>query len=76
VLFTAEHWANFFLDHISPYCIGRAQEFAGPIERWLKIDKATLQGAPDLAQAILTACHMRATSSRASPTRCISTMAR
>jgi aromatic ring-opening dioxygenase catalytic subunit (LigB family) len=59
VLFTAEHWANFFLDHISPYCIGRAQEFAGPIEPWLKIDKATLQGAPDLAQAILTACHAR-----------------
>ena len=56
VLFTAEHWANFFLDHISPYCVGRAQEFAGPIEPWLKIDKATVQGAPDLAQAILTAC--------------------
>ena len=59
VLFTAEHWANFFLDHISPYCIGRAHEFAGPIEPWLKIDKATVKGAPDLAEAILTACHER-----------------
>jgi aromatic ring-opening dioxygenase catalytic subunit (LigB family) len=59
VMFTAEHWANFFLDHISPYCIGRAPEFAGPIEPWLKIDKATLKGAPDLAEAILTTCHER-----------------
>jgi len=57
VLFTAEHWANFFLDHISPYCIGRAQEFSGPIEPWLKIDQAAVPGAPDLAEAILTACH-------------------
>jgi aromatic ring-opening dioxygenase catalytic subunit (LigB family) len=59
VLFTAEHWANFFLDHISPYCIGRAQEFQGPIEPWLKIDKATLKGAPDIAQAIIEACNAR-----------------
>jgi 2,3-dihydroxyphenylpropionate 1,2-dioxygenase len=59
VLFTAEHWANFFLDHISPYCIGRAQEFSGPVEPWLKIDKVAVKGAPDLAEAILTACHER-----------------
>jgi aromatic ring-opening dioxygenase catalytic subunit (LigB family) len=59
VLFTAEHWANFFLDHISPYCIGRASEFAGPIEPWLKIEQATVSGAPDLAEAILTSCNAR-----------------
>lgn len=59
VLFTAEHWANFFLDHMSPYCIGRAQEFAGPIEPWLKMERVTVPGAPDLAEAILTACQER-----------------
>lgn len=57
VLFTAEHWANFFLDHMSPYCIGRAEDFAGPIEPWLKMDEVTVPGAPDLAEALLTACH-------------------
>jgi aromatic ring-opening dioxygenase catalytic subunit (LigB family) len=59
VLLTAEHWANFFLDHMSPYCVGRAQEFNGPIEPWLKIDKTTVKGAPDLANAVLEACHAR-----------------
>ncbi|HEY0146684.1 MAG TPA: hypothetical protein VGB93_11160, partial [Methylovirgula sp.] len=23
ILFTSEHWANFFLDHISAFCVGR-----------------------------------------------------
>ncbi len=53
VLFTAEHWANFFLDHISPYCIGRAPSFTGPIEPWLKVGRQTVRGAPELATALL-----------------------
>jgi aromatic ring-opening dioxygenase catalytic subunit (LigB family) len=59
VLFTAEHWANFFLDHISAYCIGRAPEFAGPIEPWLKIERTTVKGDPQLAEAILASCQER-----------------
>jgi hypothetical protein len=57
VLFTAEHWANFFLDHISPYCIGRAPSFDGPIEPWLKVDRTSVAGDPELATALLDACH-------------------
>jgi Catalytic LigB subunit of aromatic ring-opening dioxygenase len=56
VLFTAEHWANFFLDHMSPYCIGRGESFQGPIEPWLKIDRTTVPGDPALAAALLEAC--------------------
>ncbi len=56
VLFTAEHWANFFLYHIRPYCIGRAPSFTGPIEPWLKVGRATVRGAPELATALLEAC--------------------
>jgi aromatic ring-opening dioxygenase catalytic subunit (LigB family) len=56
VLFTAEHWANFFLDHISPFCIGRAASFPGPIEPWLKIERAAVPGEPELAAALLEAC--------------------
>lgn len=57
VLLTAEHWANFFLDHMSAFCIGMADHFVGPIEPWLKIDKARLAGDQALASAILDACY-------------------
>jgi len=57
VLFTSEHWANFFLDHVSPYCIGRAEQYQGPIEPWLKIKRTRLQGDPELASAIIEACY-------------------
>ena len=40
VLLTSEHWANFFLDHIGAFCIGRAASYTGPIEPWLGIAKA------------------------------------
>jgi aromatic ring-opening dioxygenase catalytic subunit (LigB family) len=57
ILFTSEHWANFFLDHISPFCIGRATSYSGPIEPWLKIDRVTLKGDPELATEILQECY-------------------
>lgn len=57
VLFTAEHWANFFLDHMSAFCIGLAGTFTGPIESWLKIDKRVIRGDPQLARALLEACY-------------------
>jgi aromatic ring-opening dioxygenase catalytic subunit (LigB family) len=56
VLFTAEHWANFFYDHMSPFCIGRASSYTGPIEPWLKVERAVVRGESDLAAALLTAC--------------------
>jgi len=57
VLFTAEHWANFFLDHMSPYCVGRAARYAGPIEAWLRIDRVSVPGSPELASELLAACY-------------------
>jgi len=57
ILFTSEHWANFFLDHVSPFCIGRADQYTGPIEPWLKIDKAIIKGDPELAEELITACY-------------------
>src|SRR3984893_9845525 len=49
ILLTSEHWANFFLDHIGAFCIGRAASYRGPIEPWLQIDKAEIKGDPRLA---------------------------
>lgn len=56
VVFTAEHWANYFLDHMSPYCIGRAAAYDGPIEPWLRVPRARVPGDPPLAEALLAAC--------------------
>lgn len=57
VLFTSEHWTNFFLDHMSAFCVGRAATFSGPVEPWLKIDKAIIRGAPLLARSIIERCY-------------------
>lgn len=57
VLFTSEHWVNFFLDHISAFCVGRAETYTGPVEPWLKIDRTEIPGDPKLANAILEACY-------------------
>jgi catalytic LigB subunit of aromatic ring-opening dioxygenase len=40
VAITVEHWANFFLNHMPAFCIGRADHYEGPVEEWLRIPKA------------------------------------
>jgi aromatic ring-opening dioxygenase LigB subunit len=57
ILLTSEHWANFFLDHIGAFCIGRAAAYRGPIEPWLKVDKAEIKGDPQLATELLEASY-------------------
>jgi aromatic ring-opening dioxygenase catalytic subunit (LigB family) len=57
IVLTSEHWANFFLDHMSAFCIGRADEFAGPVEPWLKIPPANIPGHPELAAVLLERCY-------------------
>jgi hypothetical protein len=57
LLFTSEHWANFFLNHVSPFCIGRAASFRGPIEPWLKVNQSVLRGDPELARDLIEACY-------------------
>jgi aromatic ring-opening dioxygenase LigB subunit len=57
ILLTSEHWANFFLDHIGAFCVGRGDSFAGPIEPWLKVEKAKVKGDPELAREIVEACY-------------------
>ena len=57
ILLTSEHWANFFLDHIGAFCIGRAERYPGPVEPWLNVGKAELAGDPGLANALLEASY-------------------
>jgi len=57
IVLTSEHWANFFLDHIGAFCVGRAEKYCGPIEPWLQIDKTEVQGDTDFATELLEACY-------------------
>ncbi|HVY58114.1 MAG TPA: hypothetical protein VHA77_09725, partial [Xanthobacteraceae bacterium] len=57
VLLTSEHWANFFLDHIGAFCVGRAEKYEGPIEPWLRVEKSYVRGNPALAGRILEHCY-------------------
>jgi catalytic LigB subunit of aromatic ring-opening dioxygenase len=57
ILLTSEHWANFFLDHIGAFCIGRGDHFTGPIEPWLRVEKAQVTGDPELATEIVDSCY-------------------
>lgn len=56
LLLTSEHWANFFLDHMGGFCIGRADHYNGPIEPWLKVNRARIAGAPELAAGLTEHC--------------------
>jgi aromatic ring-opening dioxygenase LigB subunit len=57
IALTSEHWANFFLDHMGAFCIGRAERYSGPVEPWLKVERAELKGDPQLAAEILEAAY-------------------
>jgi aromatic ring-opening dioxygenase catalytic subunit (LigB family) len=57
VLLTSEHWVNFFLDHISAFCIGRGTGFEGPVEPWLKVAQARLRGDEALADQFIAALY-------------------
>src|ERR1044071_7758089 len=56
VALTVEHWANFFLNAMPAFCIGRAEHYDGPIEEWRRIPKARMAGDPSLAAQLIDAC--------------------
>jgi len=56
VALTVEHWANFFLNNMPAFCIGRADHYDGPIEEWLRIPKGRVPGDAPLAAALIDAC--------------------
>jgi aromatic ring-opening dioxygenase catalytic subunit (LigB family) len=56
VALTVEHWANFFLNSMPSFCIGRAEHYDGPIEEWLRIPKARVPGDAQLGKELIDAC--------------------
>lgn len=55
IVVAAEHFANFFMNNMPAYCIGMADEYEGPIENpeWLRIDRRTIPGNPDLSRRLI-----------------------
>lgn len=48
-----DHLHNFFMDNLPPFCIGIAEEYDGPIEGWLKVEKRRVPGARGLGAHLL-----------------------
>lgn len=57
VMFTAEHWTNFFIDNYPAFCIGRAESYTGPVETLINIPVCTVPGDPELGKRLLQACY-------------------
>ncbi len=53
VAFTSEHWVNFFLDNMPPFCIGIGESHFGPTEKWLGMAQGKFPGDRALAMEIL-----------------------
>lgn len=55
MVIAAEHFANFFMNNMPAYCIGMAEEYEGPIEdpEWLRIERRTIPGTPDLSRRVI-----------------------
>lgn len=57
VVLTSEHWANFFLDHVGAFCVGRAGVYHGPVEPFLRIERRELAGDAELGGQIVEAAY-------------------
>ncbi|MFQ5682924.1 MAG: extradiol ring-cleavage dioxygenase [Candidatus Binatia bacterium] len=57
VVITVEHWTNFFLDNIPPFCLGRAGSYKGPVEPWLGIPQVQVPGDFQISCAVLEASY-------------------
>lgn len=53
VLVSDDHLHNFFLDNFPAFCIGAAETYDSPMERWLKVERRTLTGHPGLGAHLL-----------------------
>ena len=57
VIFSSEHWTNFFLDHMPAFCVGRADHYDGPVEPWLGIPRTRVPGDAQLGADLLNALY-------------------
>lgn len=53
IVVSDDHVHNFFLDNFPAFCIGAAASYQTPVEHWLKIERQTLRGDPELGAYLL-----------------------
>lgn len=53
VVIAPDHFANFFVDNMPPFCIGLNERYKGPIEKWLGMDPLSIPGGADFARELL-----------------------
>ncbi|AXK83143.1 hypothetical protein DW352_23060 [Pseudolabrys taiwanensis] len=53
VFLAPDHFTNFFVDKMPAFCIGVNEAYQGPVEKWLRIEKGKVNGAPDFATQLL-----------------------
>ena len=55
IVIAAEHFANFFMNNMPPFCIGMADYYDGPIENeeWLAIPKRRSPGNSNLSERLI-----------------------
>jgi hypothetical protein len=54
LMIAPDHFTNFFVDNMPPFCIGLNDEYIGPVEEWLGIPKKHIKGAGKVAREILS----------------------
>jgi aromatic ring-opening dioxygenase catalytic subunit (LigB family) len=54
IMIAPDHFTNFFVDNMPPFCIGLNDRYTGPVEDWLRIEKRVIPGAREVAQDILS----------------------
>ncbi|MEM7501210.1 MAG: extradiol ring-cleavage dioxygenase, partial [Pseudomonadota bacterium] len=54
IVIGAEHFGNFFMSNMPAFCLGLGESYEGPIEdpEWLRIERRTIPGAPDLGRRL------------------------
>src|SRR5690606_28795437 len=57
IVVAAEHFANFFMNNMPAYCIGRAEQYEGPSEDegWRARRRTEVPGNKDLARTLIAA---------------------
>lgn len=49
-----DHFTNFFVDNMPPFCIGLNKSYGGPAEEWLGLEYRGVPGAREIAADILS----------------------
>jgi aromatic ring-opening dioxygenase catalytic subunit (LigB family) len=53
VVVSSDHFHNLFVDRMPAFCVGVAQSYSGPIEKWINVDSFSIPGAEAFSRALV-----------------------